>query len=393
MTYRFAILASHPIQYQAPLFRKLAEHPEIDLVVYYGCDYGIADRAQPGIGKAMVWDIPLLEGYPYKFLKNSGMGELASGFWWQANWDIREELREGHYDALLIYHLYSVATSWIAWFWGQAMGVPLLYRGDVFINPEASKTKEYLKKLLLLRPFFNGMSAFLTVSTWSKDYYLDYGIPEEKMFLTPYSIDNDRFVNSSKAWEPKQAKIKQEEGFQPDLPVILYLSNLIPEKRPLDLIQAFQKLKTPATLVFIGPGDMQPQLEAYVRDNQIDRVHFLGFRNQGELPKFYAMADIFVMPSTHNPWITVVNEAMCGGLPVVASDAIGAAADLVYDGENGYKYEMGNVDELAMRLDELAADPTQRKRMGDRSREIMSTWNYDANVEAILDALAYVTEK
>jgi glycosyltransferase involved in cell wall biosynthesis len=123
----------------------------------------------------------------------------------------------------------------------------------------------------------------------------------------------------------------------------------------------------------------------------LSRVVITGFVNQGEISRYYAAADVLVLPSSHEPWGLVLNEGMCFGLPVVASDAVGAAPDLVHSGENGFVYPAGDVSALADALRRLLADSAGRGRMGARSREIVAAFSYDTDVDGILRALRHVT--
>jgi glycosyltransferase involved in cell wall biosynthesis len=122
-------------------------------------------------------------------------------------------------------------------------------------------------------------------------------------------------------------------------------------------------------------------------------VVITGFVNQSGMGRYYAAADVLVLPSSHEPWGLVLNEGMCFGLPVIASDAVGAAPDLVRSGENGFVYPVGDVTALAAALRRLLADPAGRAAMGARSREIVGRFSYDADVDGILAALHRVVAR
>ena len=117
-------------------------------------------------------------------------------------------------------------------------------------------------------------------------------------------------------------------------------------------------------------------------------IHFVGFKNQTELPKYYAIADVFVLPSqTGETWGLVVNEAMCFGLPIIASDIIGCAPDLVRHGENGFVFPSGNKEKLSDSIQDLISNQEKRMRFGNESLKIIQGYNYDKDVEGILSAL------
>src|SRR5262249_14426251 len=151
---------------------------------------------------------------------------------------------------------------------------------------------------------------------------------------------------------PRAQERKRELGLDPDLPAVLYVAHMRPNKRPIDMVQAFERMKVPASLVMVGSGPMYDDLARYCDEHRIPlvsgdtssdgapargpRVHLAGTQNQGKLASFYAMADVFVLPSGPGE-ITplVVHESMCFGLPLVLSDAVPSTIDFVREGENG----------------------------------------------------------
>jgi glycosyltransferase involved in cell wall biosynthesis len=217
----------------------------------------------------------------------------------------------------------------------------------------------------------------------------------ERIVFAPYAVNNEFFIQECEKWRPHKTDLKKTLGIAEDLPVILYVALMRPFKRPFDVVYATEQLSgESAALVMVGGGPEYQRLETYCNDRNIRNVYLVGPKNQGELPKYYAMADIFVMPSgVGETWGLVINEAMCCGLPVVASDVIPSGVDLVKHGENGFIYQAGNVEELAGFLERLITDPILRQKMGLRSREIVSAWSYDTDVKAILHALEIVAKR
>jgi glycosyltransferase involved in cell wall biosynthesis len=164
----------------------------------------------------------------------------------------------------------------------------------------------------------------------------------------------------------------------------------------MDLLIAFDRVRKKgidAALLFVGSGEQEPLLKDYVRDHDLSNVYFFGFRNQSELPKFYAVSDVFVFPSESETWGLILNEVMCAGLPVIASQEVGAVPDLVHHGENGFTFEAGNIDQLASYLEQMLQSSDLRRPMGRHSLRIISEWNYDACARGIINALAYVARE
>ena len=388
--YRLAVLVSHPIQYQAPLFRKLATHPQIDLMVYFCSDYGVTERLDPGFGISFKWDIPLLDGYAYTFLQNYASRPLPNaplglllcpGIW--------RELKTGKYDAVVVHMEYTSVQIWITYLAAWLTGTPVLFRGETVLRFGHSPAKR-LAKGTLLRFLFNRTAAFLTIGTKSAEFYRYYGVPRERLFHTPYAVDNAFFMQALQNLDGERGSVREELGLTEDTPIILYASKLTDRKRPMDLLQAFERLKSRAALIFVGDGKLRQPMERWAKERGVNAVHFLGFKNQTELPRYYAASDLFVLPSSYEPWGLVVNEAMCLGLPIITTSDVAAAWDLVRHGENGFVYSTGDLEALAHHIDDVLASPDKRRAMGRRSVEMIHPWNHDACVEGMLRALQHM---
>ena len=141
----------------------------------------------------------------------------------------------------------------------------------------------------------------------------------------------------------------------------------------------------------MGDGEERSRLETLAQDRHLSGVRFLGFQNQSELPAFFALADVFVLPSRHEPWGLIVNEAMAAGCPVIASSDVGAAPDLVLDGVTGFTYPVGDVDALTDALARLLQHPATAARMGRAAAEHIARWDFEADIRGLRRALAFST--
>ncbi|MCK4730460.1 MAG: glycosyltransferase family 4 protein [Candidatus Aenigmarchaeota archaeon] len=373
--YKLAVLVSHPILYQSSFFKKLDQQPKIDLMVYFCGDFNIEK------------DNYALKGYKYKFLKNFSPHPHNS-FFGQMNLGIIKELFSERYDAVLV-HGYARFTCWLAFLGAFITRTPILLKGVTTITQRRSIWAELSGKLILF-PLFKIFSAFLTVGTMNKSYYKSYGVPDSKMFFVPYSVDNDFFSKKYKKLSLKKKQLKKEEGLNPNLPIILHVSNLLSIKRPLDLLKAFQPLQNKAQLVFVGEGTERKKIELYVKEHNLKNIFFVGFKNRQELPIYYVIADIFVLPSASETWGAVINEAMNFKLPIITTDNVGSAPDLIKNGENGYIYKVGDITALSKHLLRLLKNPKLIKKMGEKSYEIIYKWNFDKDVEGIIKAMDYI---
>lgn len=137
--------------------------------------------------------------------------------------------------------------------------------------------------------------------------------------------------------------------------------------------------------MFMGDGELRSEMEAYIRDHQLSNVLLTGFVNQAQIPMYYAAADVFAMCSdTGETWGLSTNEAMNLALPLLLSDQVGCATDLLEDGANGLSYPMGDVAALAQNLQKLLTDNAFRKKAGRRSLEIVRQYSYDEVIRNLL---------
>ena len=394
--FRLAVLTPHPIQYQAPFFKKLAAHPEIDLMVYFCWNFGVKGPSyDSGFNRKIKWDIPLLDGYRYKFLKNFSL-RPGSGRWdYEINPGIIKEIWKEDYDAILIYGWNSL-TSWMAFLAAFFKKMPVFIHGENPLNQESLKSRLKIKiKKIILGFLFKRISAFLYIGEENKGFFKYYGASEDKFIFCPYAVDNERFIARNREYIDKKQiyEFRKKLGIDKEAVVILFMGKLIEKKRPLDLLKAFGLLNSKfhilnSSLVFVGDGILRPELEKYVKDNNLQNVYFFGFKNQTELPEYYVLSDILVLPSgLGETWGLAVNEAMCFGLPVIISDIVGCGPDLVKNNINGLIFPLGDIKRLAQCLVDLVENSQKRKSFGVKSLEIIKNYTFEKDIEGILTAL------
>jgi len=391
--YKLAILTSHAIQYQVPLFRALTKESNIDLNVYYCSNYGMTKRGfDPGFGKKIKWDIPLKGGYKYKVMRNISSFP-NNGFLSLINAEIMSEIQKGGYDAVIIYG-YTTVTVWLAYFAAWISRTPIIYQSESHLFTQTSFVKNLVKSLIF-KLLFPRISAFLAIGSPNKMFYRYYKIPEEKIFITPYSVDNDYFHKYAEKYKKRKNKIRVKLSLNNEMPVILFVAKMMPRKNPFVLLKAFQNIRRniPAQLVFVGDGVQLIDLKKYAEENSISNVLFAGFKNQSQLPEYYAVADIFVLPSNEETWGLVINEAMNFELPIITTDKVGASIDLIKHGKNGYIYPANDGKMLEEYLAKLLLNSKIRDKMGKTSKTIINNWNYENDVKGILEALKYLNRK
>ena len=389
---RLAYVVSHPIQYQAPLLRRLAREPDIELTAFFCSDYSVKGYADKGFGGIQVkWDVPLLEGYRYEFLPVV-RPSVQTSFWAPINRGFYRAFEKGKFDAVWLHGYWSV-NSILAMIAAKRLGIPVLERaeGTLIDHPRSGF------KLAVKRMFFSIMRRFvqavLPISGRNRDYWIHYLGPEFPSFMVPYAVDNAYFQSMAAQANRSREEFRRQLNLEGDRTIILYASKLMHRKRCIDLIEAYLGAKffgKRPYLLIVGDGSERAACEARVREAGAASVHFLGFQNQSQLARFFDLCDVFVLPSVYEPFGLIVNEAMNAAKPIILSDEVGCQRDLVDDGVNGRVFPAGNVAALRAALEDLLADAEVRRDMGRRSLERITHWSFEEDVSGLREALHQV---
>lgn len=395
---RLGYVVSHPIQYQAPLLRRIALEPDIDLTVMFGSDFSVRGYKDAGFGVDVTWDTPLLEGYRAEFLRPlrdaggvSPTTPISRGIF------RRLQLQDGRpaFDAIWV-HGYASVNSLQAVLAANALGIPVLLRAESWLADRARTQWKLILKRAFFRILGKGVAGVLPIGTLNAKYWTYYlgSIPQ---FLMPYAVNNDYFAELASAAGTHEQELRTELNLLTGRPVIVFASKLQPRKHADHLLEAYQAFiqylpieETPY-LVIVGDGEQRSSLEARTRELNLEGVRFAGFRNQSELPRFFQLADVFVLPSRHEPWGLIVNEAMASGCPVIVSSDVGCYPDLVSDGIEGCIFPVGDVPALANALRRVFASRGSAAQMGAHARERIQNWSYEEDVRGLRKALAATT--
>ncbi len=331
-----AHLVSHPVQYFAPLYRELAERPEIDLTVYFYSDATAREFRDEGFGRVLSWDRPLLDGYRYRMLPSASRTDISGRFVKNPNWDVVREVMSAGYDVVWA-HGYAHLTTWLAAAAARSRGTQLLLRDEQTLLHGRAPHKRALKAVAL-RALYSQASA-LYIGEQNRRHFRHYGMPDERLHPARYCVDNAFFRAQAAELAPRWRELRASFGIDDDAPVVLFAGKLIEKKQPLRLVEAYARVRAqqPCWLLIAGDGPQRAEVEYLAAQLGVPGVRIAGFLNQTELPAAYATADVFVLPSAfHETWGLVVNEAMNFDLPVVVSDKVGCGADLVEPGRNGF---------------------------------------------------------
>jgi glycosyltransferase involved in cell wall biosynthesis len=391
---KLAYLVSHPIQYQAPLLRLISGDPEIDLTVFFCSNISVGEFIDPEFKQAISWDIPLVDGYKHEFLPAFGRSDVL-GFVQPVVYGLKDRLLAGKYDALWVHgwghwsHIGAIKTAY-------RLGIPVLLRGEANLHLESGSILKKILKAGFMRWLTSRASQFLSIGSWNRQFYLHYGVAEERIHSVPYAVDNGFFQSIAREASRTREQLRESLGLKAGKPVILYASKLTARKRVIDLLDAYIKLspdgrsEPDACLLVVGDGELRAELLSRINALGWNSIKILGFKNQTELPRYFDLCDVFVLPSLKEPWGLIINEVMNAARPVIASDQVGAAPDLVKDGVNGFVFKAGDVDDLHRALKSILAHPGQAKLMGTKSLEIINRWSFKQDISGIKSALATV---
>ena len=398
---KLAYLVSHPIQYQAPLLRRIAQEPDIDLTVFFGSDFSLRNYADQGFGVAVKWDVPLVDGYRHEFLPTirdnatvSPTTPISHGILTR----LRGRNGEPPFDALWV-HGYASVNAMQGILAANALGIPVLLRAESTLIDRHRGGFKLLGKQLFLKALRGLIAGVLPIGTLNSTYWHYYLGEDFPAWTFPYAVDNDYFSQRSLRAKTGRAELLAKLNLDPNRPVILFASKLQERKRCIDLLEAYLQLAPSPDaephpyLLIVGDGEERAALEARVAQTGLKSVRFCGFRNQSELPRFFDLATVFVLPSRHEPWGLIVNEVMNAARPVILSDDVGCHPDLLTDGVEGYVFPVGDVAALANALRKVVGVPGEAERMGQRAFERVQCWGFEEDVRGLRRALASVTNK
>lgn len=376
---KLAIITTHPIQYYAPVFKLLYQRQKIDIMVFYTWGEGGAQKFDPGFGKNISWDLPLLEGYPYEWVKNISADPGSHHSKGIDNPDLINQINTWHPDALLVYGwFYKSHLKTLKYFKGK---VPVIFRGDSTLLDDTGRIKSLVRSLFLKRIYRNVDYALYTGSN-NKAYFKKCGLKEKQLFFAPHAVDNDRFATGRK---DEAFALRNQLGISSDEKLLLFAGKFESKKDPLLLLEAFTDMNEPGThLLFAGNGILETELKN--KASMHKNVHFIDFQNQLYMPVVYQACNIFCLPSKGpgETWGLAINEAMACGKTILISNKAGAGTDLVKDHENGLIFNAGDLTDLKSKLKTLLLyNKTALFTIGQQSRQIIEEWSFGKQVEAI----------
>lgn len=325
---KIAIISSHPIQYNAPLFALLAKEPKIDLMVYYTWgEAALGMKYDPDFKKDIEWDIPLLEGYNYTFIKNTS-----------------KDPGSHHFKGIINPTLNQIIEAWkpnIVWVWGWSFDshlkairyfnrkVPVWFRGDSTLldEPKGISIKKTIRRIFLTWVYRHVDKAFY-VGTNNKSYFKKHGLSENQLVYAPHAVDADRFKDFNEFFTNEAKNLKVNLGINDDQKVLLFVGKFEEKKNPFFFIRLLKELENDKFIgIMVGNGILE---EALIKERP-KNVFILPFQNQSRMPIIYRLGDALVVPSRGpgETWGLNINEAIACQITVFASDKCGGSIDLL----------------------------------------------------------------
>lgn len=368
------------------MYRHLSQKEQFDLEVWYCSAHGLQGEVDREFGTRVKWDVPVLEGYRYRFLKNFAFKPGIYSFWGLINPGLISLLFSKE-RGLLVVHGWGYFSNLLALAAGRLAGHTVCLRGE---TPACHEVQSgWLRRFFVRNVLGRLAHFFLFIGEENRKFYRRYGLPASRLRFTPYAVDNEAFRAQAAELLPQRNTLRKALNLPVRKTIVLFSGKYIPKKRPMDLLMAFGKCNysRQAHLVFMGEGALRSEMEQYIKEQGLVNVTLTGFVNQSEVARYYAAADLFVMCSgLGETWGLSTNEAMNFGLPLLLSDLTGCHADLVEPGRNGFVFQTGNTDMLAEKLDALLAmPPAARQRLGQRSREIVDSYSFESIAAALTD--------
>jgi len=360
---RVAILTEIISPYRIPVFNQLATYPEIDLKVIFASE--TEARRHWHVQKEQIQ-------FSYEVLPGRVVAKTYQNGSLFFNPTIISSLHRGKYD-VIIFGGYHHPSYWLALAYCKVFGKQIILWSESTIRDFRLKSifRHNLKKLII-----KSFNRYLVPGSAQRDYLRTFDIIPSAIWIAPNAVDIHFFTTSSEQHSKQKDIIKRSFGISGN--VVLSVGRLIDEKGIDDLLHAFEQItrkhgKHYATLVIVGSGEGENRYREFVQLHDLP-ILFVGFQQQENLPRYYAIADVFVFPTHTDPWGLVLNEAMACGLPIISSSAAGAIDDLVKHGDNGFIHTARDVTTIANYIETLLDSPEIMRKMGERSKEIIQNY-------------------
>lgn len=380
---KLAIVTSHPIQYNAPIFRLLAERGKLQIKVFYTWGESVLEKKfDPGFGRNIEWDIPLLDGYEYLFVANKAKEPGSHHYNGIDNPSLISEIKNWGATSVLVFGWsFKSHLKVMRYFKGK---IPVLFRGDSTLLDETPGIKQILRRQVL-KWVYRYIDKAIYTGAHNKDYYLAHGLKDTQLIYAPHAVENNRFAYWDESLRRKLNILRNELGFAEDSFIVLFAGKLIPKKNPWLLFKVAEELSSDVKIqfLFVGNGELEKEMKQKASNN--NRIKFLDFQNQSMMPVIYRLGNVFILPSLGpgETWGLALNEAMACGIPVMASDKCGGSIDLIQQNENGLVFAPNDVAAVKKFILRLYESREFSEKAAKASLERIKSFNFANIAEAV----------
>jgi glycosyltransferase involved in cell wall biosynthesis len=321
--------------------------------------------------------------FPYKIMFDFPVDEVSPASMFKETW---KHLNASKPD-LLIIDGYSYAYSWAGLFWAKKHKKKII----LWSSSNEDDHKRVFYKESIKSFFIKNCDAYNAYGTKSKDYLIKLGAKKDRVFIVGNNTDNSFYYRETLKWRGKRDILRQEYKILPNN--FLYVGRFSAEKNILFLLDAYKRAVEGNDnwgLILVGNGPQKLDIEHYIEKFNVRNVFLPGFKQKDEIPKFFAMSDVFILPSTSETWGLVVNEAMAAGLPVLVSRKCGCYPDLIKESENGFSFDPYDRNQLVSLLKAIIDNQVDLKRMGEVSLRIIEDYTPEKAADIILNTIKFL---
>lgn len=366
------IIVTHPFQFDGPFYQYANKDKNNQLEVLFTDQKRISDIYDPELKSGIDWGIDLFPGNSWPVLPVKK--------WRQ---QLRKKMGSNHYD-LIIVNGYSSWPLIFAVYLAKRLRIPVALRLDTVPFNNKSVFKR-LYKLSLFSILTKVYSHYFAIGSLTKQYLLSLGIKKENISFFSYVVDNNYFKTKSDLSSDKIESVKSNFNLPKDYKIILSVAKFNTRESPWDLLKSFSKIGEHQNLclILVGDGDERKALEEYAKKYPDKNIIFTGYIPYPELPIYYGISDLFVHTSSNEPGGVSVQEALATGLPVITSNMVGSAVDLIEVGKNGFIYTVGDIDKLSEYI-QFVLGNMPKDKVKTVNEQILQKWNYESTWDNII---------
>jgi glycosyltransferase involved in cell wall biosynthesis len=374
---KIVIVQNKPTQFDAPFYSLAVEEKLFGLHVFYS--EGYQDPVDPEIGRMPVWDHLATDSYPKTFLSSEEAADPQNAY----SCILKEKP-----DIVILCGYFPTLHARLAWML-KKKGVRIGLRSDNTLRHSSFKGIKGMIKQLGLPFWLRLYNTWHPVGTLAAEYLRWMARSEKPVYYFPYSVDNAWFEKCANEFQKDRIHIRREMGFCKDDFVVLGVMKWTEREDPLTLVESIKQINHrvgTVKLILAGDGPLRPNV-AETTAGMKGSIYLPGYLPYSQLPKYYAISDVFVHPAIGEPWGVSVNEAMACGIPVLAAEGVGSGRDLIVEGKTGYTFPDGNNSALAEIILKLYHDRDNVNLMGQAAKKQVQKWSYALTMREMTKAL------